>query len=441
MGALKKYLKKFYVYTISATIIALIIFVSVAYLNYSLFSSVNGTVKLYFVDNISPAHQKIINGFNELYKGKIEVVPINLPFEKFSTNERKELLIRFLRSKNDRIDIFSVDQIWVPRFMKWTEPLGNYFSINDRNALLEPALQSCVYKDQLVAVPLYFDISIMYYRYDVISHLPDSDRIKREIDSSITWKRFIDLYEKYFRGDERPYYLFAADGYEGLMCSFVEMLASQNSELFVNDSVKLNTPQSKRALNLLIDMVNKYSMTPKSVTAYKEVDCKELFLKKEGIFLRSWPGNLKKDIDEKVWKSSAIGMAPLPHFQDGKAASVIGGWDLMISKYSTKKAEAIEFIKYILKENTQKIFMEESGYLPVLKAVYNEKEFIDKYPELKFYKRLIKSAVSRPFLEKYTRYSDVISYYLNQAIKKQIPADSALSKAEHIINANELFVK
>jgi multiple sugar transport system substrate-binding protein len=31
------------------------------------------------------------------------------PFQKFSTNERKELLTRSLRSKSDRIDIFSVD--------------------------------------------------------------------------------------------------------------------------------------------------------------------------------------------------------------------------------------------------------------------------------------------------------------------------------------------
>jgi multiple sugar transport system substrate-binding protein len=35
--------------------------------------------------------------FNSRNKGRIEVVPVNLPFEKFTTNERKELLAR---SKN-----------------------------------------------------------------------------------------------------------------------------------------------------------------------------------------------------------------------------------------------------------------------------------------------------------------------------------------------------
>ena len=66
---------------------------------------------IYFVDHISSAHQKVIDLFNEKNKGSIKVETINLSFEKFSTNERKELLARYLRSKNNRIDIFSVDQI------------------------------------------------------------------------------------------------------------------------------------------------------------------------------------------------------------------------------------------------------------------------------------------------------------------------------------------
>jgi len=79
--------------------------------------------KIYYVDNISSAHQKIIDAFNKKYAGQIEVVAINLSFDKFSTNERKELLARYLRNKSDRIDVFAVDQIWVPRFAKWAVPL------------------------------------------------------------------------------------------------------------------------------------------------------------------------------------------------------------------------------------------------------------------------------------------------------------------------------
>ncbi|MGE5499115.1 MAG: hypothetical protein ACM3Q2_13625, partial [Syntrophothermus sp.] len=46
--------------------------------------------KVYYVDNISDAHLKIINKFNEKFRNKIEIVPVNLPFNNFTTNDRKE---------------------------------------------------------------------------------------------------------------------------------------------------------------------------------------------------------------------------------------------------------------------------------------------------------------------------------------------------------------
>src|SRR5512139_2892881 len=103
-----------------------------------------GTIKrIYFADNISAAHQMLIDAFNREYAGRIEVYPVNLPFSKFSTNERKELLARSLRSKSDRIDVFAVDLIWVPRFSKWSEPLGRHFPRESLATTLPQALESC----------------------------------------------------------------------------------------------------------------------------------------------------------------------------------------------------------------------------------------------------------------------------------------------------------
>src|SRR5574341_913119 len=138
-------------------------------------SEVDGekVTKVYFADNISAAHQKVIERFNETYRGSIEVIPVNLPFTKFSTNERKQLLTRSLRSKGTRIDIFAVDLVWVPRFVKWSEPLTQYFSPQEQEAFLPYALKSCFFDQTLVGVPLYIDIGVMYYRKDQLAALPD----------------------------------------------------------------------------------------------------------------------------------------------------------------------------------------------------------------------------------------------------------------------------
>src|ERR1039457_1467257 len=202
--------KIFYVIisTILVTIFMLILYVFPTYnLNER---SAEKSVKIYFADNISPAHQKIIDIFNKKYKGQIEVIPINLPFDKFSTNDRKELLTRYFRSKSDRIDVFSVDQIWVPRFTRWAIPLNDYFPKSERNMILNYAIKSCYYNDTLYAIPLYLDIALMYYRKDLIGKLNDAQQIENALKKSITWKELIELRKKI---KDNPLFVFQADDY------------------------------------------------------------------------------------------------------------------------------------------------------------------------------------------------------------------------------------
>jgi beta-glucosidase len=109
---MQNWYKKLSIAGITIVILALIFYTVFLFKNQS-----EGKVKItkiYFADHISPAHEELIRKFNIAYENKIEVIPINLPFSKFTTNERKELLARALRGKSDRIDIFSVDLIWIP---------------------------------------------------------------------------------------------------------------------------------------------------------------------------------------------------------------------------------------------------------------------------------------------------------------------------------------
>lgn len=443
MEDLKKYFRTFSFSIVAITLLVLTVFLFMYLFGDYVMIKENQVKKIYFADNISPSHQRVIDKFNQLHKNKIEVIPIDLPFEKFSTNERKELLIRYLRGKSDRIDLFSVDQIWVPRFAKWAEPLSNYFSMPEREQLIPQALESCYYKDQLVAIPLYFDIGIMYYRSDILKTFPDYQKIKNEIDSSITWEKFFELGKRFKNKSANPFYCFPASNYEGLICSFVELLESQNQQLFVSDTIKLNTPEVEKALQMLVDIVNKDHLAPKKIVDFKETEAYLYFLNNNGLFLRGWPGFLRwyETNISNMNIANRFEAAPLPHFAGGKTASVIGGWNLMISKYSSNISEVLEFIRFLISEDAQKTFYRYAGYLPVIKAIYDEQPFLNANPELKFYHRLFRTAVRRPFLEKYTRYSDVLANYLNLAIRKELSVKDALAKAQKIINSNDIFIK
>jgi len=433
--------KLFYVIisTILITAFILISYVSTPHSG----SSRNADIKeIYFVDNISSAHEKVIRNFNEKYKGQIKVITINLPFEKFSTNERKELLARYLRSKSDRIDVFAVDQIWVPRFAKWGIPLEKVISPERRSDLLSYAMESCRYNDTLIAVPLYLDVAMMYYRKDLLSKLPDFDIVEKKLENSITWEDFISLREKLGETDN-PYFLFPAYDYEGLICQYVEMVASQNASIVTSDKINLSTPAAEKSLQLLSDMVNKYNMSPREVLRFKENPSYDEFCRKDGIFLRGWSSFMITHKDKfrnaEAYKNTV--RIPTPHFSNGKPAAVFGGWNLMISKYSSKIPESSIFINYLLSDEAQKILYEDGGYLPISRNIYEDSAYVRSHQDLKFYSKLMKSGIHRPFLEGYTNISDILSYYIHNAIKNRIGVKEALVNATKKINSESFVLK
>ena len=398
--------------------------------------------KIYFAADISYAHQQVINKFNKEYKGRIKVVTIDLPFKKFSTNERKELLARTLRSNSDRLDVFAVDQIWVPRFAKWSAPIKNFLPNFKKNNFLNYALTSCYYKNTLLAVPLNIDVNMMYYRSDLLKKIPGYDTLKNDLMNSITWKQFLELSKK-FNPHKNPFYIFPADDYEGLVVSFMDLILSQDRNYFNEYRFDFNTPTARKALKLLVDFVNLYHISPKAVTNFNEASSYKYCIEKNGVFLWGWPSyeKDKKNLYKSTTKDRLLVKAALPHFENTAPTTVLGGWNIMVSKYSKKKNAISEFLKFVISKKAQEIFYVDGAYLPILNTFYNDSVYLKKYRDLIFKKKLLKTGVHRPFLEDYTRISDIISYYANKSIKKEMSVDRALSEATDMIKSNKILIK
>jgi multiple sugar transport system substrate-binding protein len=417
----------------------------IAFISFSLIFSPSGdsnsdsvVITIHYVSHISDAHQKVIDRFNKKYEGRIQIESINLPFEKFSTNERKELLARYLRSKSDRIDVFTVDQIWIPRFTKWSLSLDNYFNLDERKKLLDYGLETCIYNKSLVAVPLYIDVSVIYYREDLLSNLPSYATVKQKIKKSISWIDLIKLNDE-LEEKLNSLFVFPADDYEGLMCMFVEMMEGQGKSLIENDKLQLSSKEARRSLQLMVDLVNKYKITPAEVINFRENESYLEFLTNNGMFVRGWPALLIdfSDFANENNVADKIRMAPTPHFENGQSVSVFGGWNLMISKFSPNIDESIIFIKYLLSEEAQKILHQEGGYLPINKIIYEN----EPSEELLLYQKFMASGVHRPFLENYTKISDIIALYLNKAINQELSVDEALNSAESKIISEKIEIK
>jgi multiple sugar transport system substrate-binding protein len=398
-------------------------------------------VQVYFADNISPIHQYAIDLFNTLHKGDIEVVPVNLPFEKFSTNERKELLARSLRSKSEKLDVFAVDLIWVPRFIRWGEPLDSYFSDTEKKRILSYAIESCMDGQTLVAMPLYIDVGLMYYRRDIIRRLPDAASIERRLQESISWDEMMTL-RKRLKYENKPFYIFQAKDFEGLVCNFLELAANHQPNFIQRRSIELQAPAAEEALTLLVNFV-KTGITPSVVTEFDENLSYTYMLDNDAVFVRGWPNFLEnyRSFHPDTAKLANIGRAALPHFKGQRSTSVFGGWNLMVSKTSQKKAAAMEFIRFLQSDKIQRLLFERGGYIPIIKSVYEDSVFLKSHPELMLYYGLVQRGVHRPTLVEYTKTSDIISHYAHAAIKQEITVHEALRRADEMIKSNAVLIK
>lgn len=427
---------------VGLVVITFFIILFLRYPGFPIITDHSNVTKIYYADNISIAHRTLINKFNFEQEGKIEIIPVDLPFSKFTTNERKELLARSLRSNSRNLDLFAVDYIWVPRFAKWVEPLDKHISKIVRDGIIKKALESCVFENKLVAIPLYIDVGLMYYRNDILMSHENYVQIKQQLENSLSWKDFINLCQT-FKQKDNYYYLFAADNYEGLVCSFVELVVNQKSDFFFTDSLNFDTKEGEKALKLLVDLVNRFKITPKEVTGFDEFQCFTYALENDVPFIRGWPGQLKhyKNLVKDTTKLKYFNVAALPHLEGKNIGSVLGGWNLMIPANSAKKSETMQFINFLLKEENQKILAKVGGYIPVVESVYNDKNFISQNQEYLYYQNLLERGIHRPFLKDYTKISDIISYYVNQAIKKKISVKEALIQATNQVNSKRVLIK
>ncbi len=439
MRNIMKYFKPVYfVWLLGIMLLIMVYFYGDENLDYNETNS--NLIEIHYADAITPAHQSLINKFNAKYEGRIKVVPIDLPFTKFSTNERKELLARALRSKSEKIDIFAVDIVWGYRFAKWAENLTPHFSQDLLDKIIEPIFPTCYFNDSLIAFPHTIDQGTLYYREDILKTLPDSETILSKVQESISWEDLIALGLR-LQKEYPNFYLFPASDYEGLICSFSELLLNLDRDYFQNKTIDLTKPEAVKALKTLQNFIHTYQITPKVVTGFTEFPCHEFYLANDGVFLRSWPTfisehfNIYGNLDPEVIKR-----APLPHFEGTKPASVFGGWNLMVSKFSNNKPEVIEFIKFLLQHESQKELFEVNGSLPVLKSVYNDPT-VENSNVLKFYKSQFEFGVHRPLLEDYTRISDIISYFVHHTLTGEISVENALTQATKMINSNEVIFK
>jgi len=275
----------------------------------------------------------------------------------------------------------------------------------------------------------------MYYREDLLKSMPGGERAIEKIEKGITWPEFLKLSTRW--SGPGPFYVFTAADYEGLICCYIETLLSLRPDYFETVGFRFDTPEAKSALQLLVDLVRKYRVSPVEVSNFIEVPSYEYFVRNNGLFIHGWTSY---DKDFKITpidsvRESNLRKAPVPYPVGGKPSMTFGGWNLMMAKSSTKKAAVVDFVKYLLSDESQEIFYSKGGHYPVISSFYEDSTYRSRYPEIPKIIDLLKSGVHRPIQENYTKYSKFMSRYFSLAILGKISVDQAMQRVHASIES------
>ncbi|MCD6459081.1 ABC transporter substrate-binding protein [bacterium] len=352
------------------------------------------------------------------------------------TDQNRQQLIIALRAKKRNPDLFLMDTAWIVQFAasQWLEPLDQYFSHDkiDKSVFFKKIITlSDTYKNELIALPVYVDAGMLYYRKDLLNKYGFNNPPN-------TWQELVDQSIKIQKKERRQnpnFYGFVWQGaqYEGLVCCFLEFAGSNNGG-FINKNfmLKLNNPANRQSLQFMYDLIHTYKISPPNTYTEMREDSTRLFFENaNALFQRNWPyawALLQKDSSPVKGK---IGIAPLPHFPSGKSAAALGGWHIGMSKFSDNKPLAWKFIKYVISYDTQKKFTMELGWNPGRQDLYNDPDVLRKNPHFSKLKQIFRNALARPNVPYYTQISNCIQKYLNAAIAGKIPIAQSLKRADN----------
>jgi multiple sugar transport system substrate-binding protein len=362
----------------------------------------------------------------------IKVVLLRQPTD---TDLRRQELVTSLRSKKSDPDVFLMDVAWLAQFAAsgWLEPLEGYMQSGrlDSSVFFQKVVNLAdKYKGRLVALPVYVDGGVLYYRRDLFEDFGIEEPPE-------LWRDFVRqavAVQKEVRSTNPDFYGFVWQGaqYEGLVCNWLEIAGSKGGGIAMEDGeIKINTEANLQATQFMYDLIHKFKISPPNTyTEMKEEEVRLAFQQGNALFERNWPyaWALHQADDSPV--KGAAGIAPLPRFTQGQSTSTLGGWHIGISGYSDAKRKSFEFMEFVLSYDTQKKLALRLGWNPGRSDVYTDADVIEKMPHFASLREVFENLTPRPNVPYYTLLSEVVQRYVSGVLSGRLEVRQALAEAE-----------
>jgi multiple sugar transport system substrate-binding protein len=323
------------------------------------------------------------------------------------------------RAKSSDCDGFEADVVWSAEFasQKWLYDMTPYVD-SRKSEFIPSTLQTVTYDGKEWGVPASTDTGLLYYRTDQTKTPPT------------TWQQLYSDAEK----TSPKGVAYQGSSYEGLTCSYLEVAFAAGGQVLSADGKKsvINSPQNLKALQFMVDGI-KNGAAPKSVTTMLEEPARLAWEAGKVSFMRNWP--YAYSLSQKAPKvKGKFDVAPLPSFQGGGKAGILGGHNMVISSSSKNPGAMLKFIDFMTSRQRLTMNAIKWSKAPTSAAVYDDPAVKKALPFATDMKQAVEQAKSRPVSPVYPQISEAIFKNVNAALSGSTSAQDALKQADSQIN-------
>jgi multiple sugar transport system substrate-binding protein len=326
------------------------------------------TLNYYLYPDTSGATQMAINNCDKQSGGRYTISYQQLPQ---GADGQRQQLVRRLAAHDGSLDILGLDVTWEAEFAQagWIVPWTGTYKAQAEAGTLQPALQTAMWKGQLVAVPDNTNTQLLWYRSDLVPTPPT------------TWAQMIADAEQLAKEGKPHYIEIQGAQYEGTTVWFNTMVASAGGTVLNPDATNVTLGASAaKALSIMKQLASSPAADP-SLSVQMENPNRLAMEAGTAAFELNYPfvyPGMKAD-NPKLFKY--FKWALYPEVTPGVPAKVtIGGIDLAVSAYSQHQALAFQAALCLRDAQNQLIGANVGGVPPTIASLYNNPALFANYP-------------------------------------------------------------
>ena len=311
--------------------------------------------------------------------------------------DRLGLYRQFLPAESDDIDLIDFDVVWSGTLAPHLLDLNPHLTAEERGQYFAIYLENNSVGEALVGLPQMGDVGLLYYRTDLLEKYGFEG-------PPVTWSELEEMaaaIQAGERGENAAFwgYVWQGNVYEGLTVNALEWQASMGGEPIVDADGRLAVDDggAARALDRAAGWVG--AISPEAVTVFQEEDARAQFQNGNAAFMRNWPYayGLGQAEGSPVRDRFDVTRLPRGEGPEARHASVVGGQQIGVSRYSRYKDAAADAARCLTDATAQRRRALADGTPPAIAALYDDADVQARIPAAaQIAESLAEHAVARP---------------------------------------------